>query len=97
MKVRAMVEVEDCFEHSALWEVVLDAPLDAPAVQRLGSLGRLEYRPEFPRPFFRIHLSGGPCLKGVVGTPGFRVFFGTPPPPGAVSALIEAIDGTLDA
>ena len=96
MKVRALLEVEDCFDNSAIREVLLDEALGEDALWRLASLGQVECRSEFPRPFFRVKCPSGYYLKGVVGAESFRVFFDLSRSPEVLDHLVRAIDQALE-
>jgi len=41
----------------------------------LKSLGNLDYFPDFPRPFFRVHTAAGFQIKGVQGDSACRAIF----------------------
>ena len=51
-KVTAIRHVEDCFDGDFIKEFELDAPLDTAIMNRLAEKARLQYHPEFPRPYF---------------------------------------------
>ena len=69
-------KVEDCFDGSFVYEYNLESPVTEAFIPPLGGrLGRLEYFPDFPRPFFRILGDGGLQAKGVEGERTFRVVF----------------------
>jgi hypothetical protein len=48
-------------------EIVLDCPIDLAYVGRLASEAKLEYHPEFPRPYFRIVRTGWYHVQGIIG------------------------------
>lgn len=95
MRVRALIEVEDCFDSSTIREVVLDEALSAAALRRLEPLGAIECHTEFPRPFFRVKCRGGYYFKGVVGADSFRVFFDLRPAAELLDDLRRSIDQAL--
>ena len=69
-------KVEDCFDHSAIYEYRLETPTTETSIRALGQeLGRLQYFPDFPRPFYRILAEGGLQIRGVQGERDFQAVF----------------------
>ncbi len=67
MKLLRAVRVEDCFDGSSVYRYFFDSVWSREEIRRLGELGRLDYYPDFPRPFFRVVGPGGAQLRGVEG------------------------------
>lgn len=67
-------KVEDCFDDSRVYEYrLLQSPIDKAFIESLAVLGRLEYFPKFPRPFFRVRSQDGLQVKGVQDEQTFQV------------------------
>lgn len=67
MRILRVERVEDCFDRSLSATLVADGPWTRDAILRVGSLGRLDYFEDFPRPFYRVRAAAGWQLKGVEG------------------------------
>jgi len=72
MRLRARERLEDCFDGSRTYRYRFDRPWDRAAIEALRPLGRLDYFPDFPRPFFRL-FTRGLVVKGVEGQRSCRV------------------------
>lgn len=68
-------KVEDCFDGSRIFEYQFDFTIDSAFIKELGTLGKLEYFKDFPRPFFRIITVKGSQFKGVEGEKSFKAIF----------------------
>ena len=79
MNVISTRKVEDCFDGSRVFEVVLDEESSESFVQHMGGLGRLEYFRDFSRPFYRVTRDGEFMINGVEGSRSFQVVFFTSP------------------
>ena len=75
MKVLENKEIEECIDGVAVKECLLDHAVDEPFIRYLGDLGKLEYFPHFPRPFYRVTKKSGYILKGVEGNRTCQIFF----------------------
>lgn len=72
MKVLNVNDIEDCVDGSFIKEIVLDREVAKDFILYLGKMGRMQYFPDFSRPFFKIS-AGGMALKGVQGNKTIRV------------------------
>lgn len=84
MRITAKKKIEDCFDGSSIYIYWFDTRLTAVFIRSLDFLGELEYFPDFPRPFFRLHSKEGLQIKGVEGEDNCRVIF-----PGKGREVIE--------
>lgn len=75
MNVLQVRTVETCLDGTVRREIRLDGAVTREFIDRLGTLGRLEYFPRFARPFFRITRDGGYVIKGVEGGESFEVLY----------------------
>ena len=73
MKIVNRKKVEDCFDGSSVFTYWFDNKWHKEAIEKLNSLGELQYFPEFPRPFFRLIGKKGFQVKGVEGENNCRV------------------------
>jgi hypothetical protein len=78
MKVIGVKDVEDCFDRLLIKEIRVDAPLCKSTVLRLGEGGTVNYFEEFPRPFFKVRVSGCFDIKGIAGNKHFSVHLKDP-------------------
>lgn len=67
--------LENCLDSSAVKEFCLDSPLDETVMRQIARRGKLQYFPDFPRPYFRVDRSRTYVLQGVLGNRSFRVTF----------------------
>lgn len=75
MRIINVRKIEDCFDGSTIYGYTFDTKWDYEAIQKLRSIGRLDYFPDFPKPFFRLIGTGGLQMKGVQGECECTVFF----------------------
>lgn len=75
MKILLSERIEDCFDGSQVIAYTFDVAWDREHILSLKSLGKLEYFPEFPKPFFRLLGMGGLQVKGVEGDRTCRAIF----------------------
>jgi hypothetical protein len=79
--MRAMVCVvgsqvlENCLDQSVVKEMQLSEPVGEAVMRRMARHGRLQYFPDFPRPYFRIDRSRTYVVQGVFGNTSVRVTF----------------------
>jgi len=75
MKILDVQHMEDCFDGSTTVAYCFDETWTKESIFRLKNMGKLEYFPDFPRPFFRLTGAGGLQIKGVQGENSCRVIF----------------------
>ena len=68
-------KIEDCFDGSKSYRYEFSGVWDRETIFKLERLGKLEYFADFPRPFFRVHLSNGGQIWGVEGESSCRALF----------------------
>lgn len=78
MRVTRVEKLEDCFDGSLVFRWHLDGAWDRARILALAPLGRLDYFPDFPRPYFRLRTAHGAQMQGVEGDSACRVIL----PPG---------------
>lgn len=69
--VMGIRELEDCLDGTIVREFVLDGPIDRDMMRRLADGAGLAFYESFPRPYFRIDLTGA-VIQGVIGCESFR-------------------------
>ncbi len=84
--------VEDCFDGDFIKEFEIDRPLDEPIMRRLAVEAKLQYHPDFPKPYFRIDKRGKFTIQGVIGKATFRVTFTRSQTQDAANALKRQIE-----
>lgn len=78
MNVIEKTHVEDCFNGSAIWELLLSGPVSRPAIFSLGDGGDIQYFSHFARPFFKVRVDGLFDVKGIEGNNTLRVHLKAP-------------------
>ncbi len=73
MKVVKFDKIEDCFDGSQVKELFLDEPISKEFIRHLGVLGKLQYFPDFARPFFKVDSPSRFSVKGVEGNQTMRI------------------------
>jgi hypothetical protein len=71
----SIIKLEDCFDGSSVYCYNFTTPWTKDEIQRLASLGVLEYFEQFPKPFFRVRTVAGGEIKGIQGGLDCRVMF----------------------
>ena len=75
MKLIDIKKLEDCFDGSMIFRYSFKNKIDESFMNKLGEKGKLQYYPEFPRPFFKIITNDGAQVKGIIGDDNFEVVF----------------------
>lgn len=75
MKIACSKKVEDCFDGSMVFSYEFDGSWTYEEICRLNKIGKLEYFPDFPRPFFRLIAETGLQIKGVQDEKSCTVIF----------------------
>jgi hypothetical protein len=75
MKVIETTVVEECLDGVVIREVLFDGKIGVDFISGLEKLGKLEYFPHFPKPFFRVRKSGKYIIKGVEGSETCQIFY----------------------
>lgn len=68
-----MERLEDCLNGGGRYLLQFDASWTRTQIMKLASMGKLDYFPDFPRPFFRMRGAQGTEVKGVEGRSQCRV------------------------
>jgi hypothetical protein len=75
MKLLEVLKVEDCFDGGLRFEYRFDGEIAEPFMRGLATGARLDYFPDFPKPFFKIIRGDGVQIKGILGTADIEAFF----------------------
>jgi hypothetical protein len=73
MKVVKIKELEDCFDGSFIKEVYFDEVVTKEFIFYMEKYGKLQYYPDFARPFYKIECKSKFILKGVEGNDSARL------------------------
>jgi hypothetical protein len=73
MNLKEVKTIENCFDGDGVYDFIFDLPWTKRSIEKLQILGKLDYYPDFPRPFFRIRDYKGAQLKGLEGECSCRV------------------------
>jgi len=68
-------KLEDCIDGSMIFKYSFNEKIDETLMKKLGEKGKLQYYPDFPRPFFKITTADGVQVKGIIGDDNFEVVF----------------------
>jgi len=74
MKLIDIKKLEDCFDGSMIFKYSFDKGIEEILMRKIAEKGKLDYYPEFPRPFFKI-ICAGVQVKGIIGEDNFEVTF----------------------
>ncbi len=78
MKVINFKHVEDCFDGSAINEVLFDTEISKEFIFKLSEGGEIKYYDHFARPFFKIRIHDLYDIKGIEGKKTMRVHIKSP-------------------
>ncbi len=78
MNVVERTHVEDCFNGSAIWELLLSGPVSRADIFSLGDGGDIQYFSHFARPFFKVRIRDLFDVKGIEGNNTLRVHLKAP-------------------
>ncbi len=67
--------LENCLDSSVVRELQLSEPVGEVVMRRVARQGRLQFFPDFPRPYFRLDRSRAYVVQGVFGETSLRVTF----------------------
>lgn len=73
MIVEDVVKVDGCLEGTNVYDVRLVGKIDKELIIYLGKIGKLVYKDNYERPFFRVIVRGKYTLKGVMEDDEIRV------------------------
>ena len=73
MRILKVAKVEDCFDGSAVYRYEFESAWTRKAILRLREFGEVQYFPDFPKPYFRVHQPEGVILQGLEGDSCCRV------------------------
>jgi hypothetical protein len=75
MKLLNTEKQENCIGGDFVFIYRFDGEWTKELIESMACLGQLQYRGNFPRPFFQIRCPGGTLVKGVECAQEFRVIF----------------------
>ncbi|MCX7909469.1 MAG: hypothetical protein N2560_08145 [Ignavibacteria bacterium] len=78
MKVVSVKILDNCFVEKNVVECSFDEKITREIIFKIGKQGVLQYYPEFPKPFFKIHIQEICDIKGVEGSKTLRIFLKNP-------------------
>lgn len=89
MIVEDAVKVEGCLEGSNVYDIRLVGEIDLSLIEYLGKIGKLVYKDNYEKPFFRVLVRGKYTLKGVLEDDEIRVIL---PDDGSSKEISEIIN-----
>jgi hypothetical protein len=75
MRLIEIRKLEDCFDGSIIFKYSFDREVDEVLMKRIGEEGKVQYFPEFARPFFKIITPGSIQVRGIVGDRDFEAVY----------------------
>jgi hypothetical protein len=75
MKLIDVRKIEDCFDGGSRLEYHFDGGIAEAFMRRLAENSRLDFFPEFPKPFFKIFREDGLQVKGIIGGTDIEAYF----------------------
>jgi hypothetical protein len=75
MKLIDVQKVEDCFDGGSRLEYRFAGEIAESFMRHLAANSRLDFYPDFPRPFFKIFQEDGLQIKGILGGSDIEVYF----------------------
>lgn len=75
MRLIEIRKLEDCFDGSVIFKYSFDGEVSEALMKRMGEKGRVQYFPEFPRPFFKIITPQSIQVRGIVGDRDFEAVY----------------------
>lgn len=73
MDIIEIKPLEDCFDESIMKEITFNQPVTEDFIFYFGNLGKLEYFPDFPKPYFKVDVEDKFILKGILGNKTIRL------------------------
>ena len=75
MRLIEIKKVEDCFDGSVIFKYTFDKAVNEGLMKRIGEKGKVQYFPEFPKPFFKIITPQSIQVRGIVGDKDFEAVY----------------------
>lgn len=75
MRVIEIENIDDCIEAEKVFDIHLDNEIDDDFIMYCGNLGKLIYRKDFAKPYFKVLIKGKFSFKGSLSNTLIRVLF----------------------
>ncbi|MCK5055549.1 MAG: hypothetical protein KAT34_02770 [Candidatus Aminicenantes bacterium] len=75
MQITEIKKIEDCFDGSVIFKYLFSEEMDEDLMNKIGEGNKLQYFPDFLRPFFKITTPADLQIKGILGDRDFEVIF----------------------
>lgn len=75
MRLIEIKKLEDCFDGSVIFKYTFDKDVNEALMKRIGEKGKVQYFPEFPKPFFKIITPESIQVRGIVGDTDFEAVY----------------------
>lgn len=96
IRVDRIEDLENCLDSSAVKEVFFDRGVDETTMRCAAHQGRLQYFPNFPKPYFRIERDRVWVIQGVIGNLSLRVTLSPSAPDNAVDEFVDLVEGRME-
>jgi len=68
-------KLEDCLDGTMIFSYTIKNEIDESLMKELAFKGKLQFYPEFPKPFFKVTTKEGIQIKGIIGEDNFEVIY----------------------
>lgn len=75
MIVNSIEKVDDCLEANKVYDFILNITINEDLIKYCGNIGKLIYKKEFEKPYFKVIVKGKYTFKGAEGNHIIRVLF----------------------
>ncbi len=75
MKIEKITKLEDCFDGSFVYSYEFTGTVDESMMKAMAEGEKLQYFPNFSKPFYKIFTRDGLQIKGIVGEYNIEVTF----------------------
>jgi hypothetical protein len=91
MKVIKNKKIEGCLDGTNVRDILLDGIIEKDLIEYLGQLGRLVYKAEMEKPFFRVIVRGKYTIRGSQGNKSMRVILPDDAPESDLNEIADFI------
>lgn len=75
MRLIEIKKLEDCIDGGVIFRYSFEKEVNEALMRRIGEKGKVQYFPEFPKPFFKIITPESIQVRGIVGDKDFEAVY----------------------
>lgn len=87
---------DNCLDSSPVKEIFLCTSVDEETMRCAAHRGRLQYFPDFPKPYFRIDRNSSWVIQGVIGSSSLRITLSTTNAQDKLAELCDLLEGRME-